>query len=363
MYSINITQYISWLLLLGGVGLTSCHLPRETLTELNIALYTPTAIITEGERKVNSTLESSASTSTIEPYESSLPQNLTPLSATQPASPEKNVQPWHDFVQSNSVCVDQAAPGRPIDVNLPDDTIIEPGQEFTKIWRLVNSGTCTWTSAYEVFWLWGEKMGAADAYPLPRTVLPGEEVDISVSFIAPSTPGVYQSNWKLRNPKGRVFGLGSGDGLYFYVRIVVAGNSETGNMPEQNPNIDETSITPTPLVGEPTRLLPGDRIDLDNNQLNPSQGADVILTQSKPHLLVPFGGVYLSIFGDNEPTQADCLSAEPSKIAIDVTSLMEGTYLCYLTDQGRSGWIKIIRYWAFQNRAILNILTHTFPLS
>jgi hypothetical protein len=349
MCSINITQYVIWLILLGGVGLTSCHLPRETLTELNLALCTPTSITTnEGERKTRSTPESSASTSIKETDEPAWLPTLTPLSATQPAFAENDVQPWHDFVQGNSGCVNQAAPGRPIDVNLPDDTIIEPGQEFTKIWRLVNSGTCTWTPAYEVFWLWGEKMGAADAYPLARTVSPGEEIDISISFIAPSTPGEYQSNWKLRTPEGKVFGIGSGDGLYFYVRIVVAGNRETGETSEQSPIVDATSITPTPLVGEPTRLLPGDRIDLDTNQLNPSQSADVILTLSKPHLLVSFGGVYLSIFGENEPSQTNCLSAEPSKVAIDVNSLAEGTYLCYLTDQGRSGWIKIVRYWAFQ---------------
>ena len=41
------------------------------------------------------------------------------------------------------------------DVTIPDGTIVEPGRDFTKTWRLKNVGTCSWTTAYAlVFVSW-----------------------------------------------------------------------------------------------------------------------------------------------------------------------------------------------------------------
>ena len=33
------------------------------------------------------------------------------------------------------------------DVNVPDGTILPPSTSFTKIWKIRNDGTCTWTTA------------------------------------------------------------------------------------------------------------------------------------------------------------------------------------------------------------------------
>ncbi len=257
-----------------------------------------------------------------------------------------------------TLCVDEASPGRPIDVNIPDDTVMQPGQEFNKTWRLINAGTCNWTTDYQVFWLWGEKMGVVDSFNLPKETLPGESVDITARMIAPEKSGTYQSNWKLRDPDGKVFGVGSGEGLYFYARIIVIGTP----LPNSDIGIAGVLNTPTPFSGGPTRLLPEDRIDLDNNQLNPSEGADIAMDSDEPFYLVPFEGAFLSIYGTTQPTERQCLSTEPSKTPIEISSLKSGTYLCYLTNQGRSGWMRIQNFWTFQNRALLNIEVYTWPL-
>ncbi|HLO15367.1 MAG TPA: NBR1-Ig-like domain-containing protein, partial [Anaerolineales bacterium] len=34
------------------------------------------------------------------------------------------------------------------DVSIPDGTLFSPGFQFTKVWRLKNVGTCTWTTSY-----------------------------------------------------------------------------------------------------------------------------------------------------------------------------------------------------------------------
>ncbi len=49
------------------------------------------------------------------------------------------------------------------DVSVPDGTEIAAGAKFTKTWRLVNSGTCTWTTAYDLVFVDGSAMGAPAA--------------------------------------------------------------------------------------------------------------------------------------------------------------------------------------------------------
>lgn len=44
----------------------------------------------------------------------------------------------------------KAVAGQPIDVTIPDDTVMTPGQPFSKTWRLENAGSCTWTRQYAV---------------------------------------------------------------------------------------------------------------------------------------------------------------------------------------------------------------------
>lgn len=103
---------------------------------------------------------------------------------------------------------------------VPDGTILEPGESFRKTWRLKNNGTCTWNSAYKIVYWSGDLMGAAQEYPLPATVAPGEEVEIPLSLVAPTSNGNYSSFWKLQSEWGNPFGVGQYD-QPFYVQINV----------------------------------------------------------------------------------------------------------------------------------------------
>jgi peptidoglycan hydrolase-like protein with peptidoglycan-binding domain len=105
------------------------------------------------------------------------------------------------------------------DVNVPDDTAFILEKPFTKTWRLKNTGTCTWTSAYQLVFDSGERMSGPESTQLTTgTVAPGETIDISVDLIAPALPGTYKSNWQLKSPSGETFALSSGP---FWVQIVV----------------------------------------------------------------------------------------------------------------------------------------------
>ncbi len=107
------------------------------------------------------------------------------------------------------------------DVTVPDGTLFEPGQSFTKTWRLQNVGSCPWSADFAVVFDSGDRMNAPDAVNIGTYVAPGQMVDVSVPLTAPTDGGTYRANFKLRSPDGRVFGLGDGQAP-FYVEIRVA---------------------------------------------------------------------------------------------------------------------------------------------
>ncbi|NWG08285.1 MAG: hypothetical protein HXY35_16540 [Chloroflexi bacterium] len=105
-----------------------------------------------------------------------------------------------------------------VDVTVPDNTIMSPGQEFVKTWKIKNIGIGTWGEGYKMIFSYGDKMDGV-AQPLTAAVAPGEEVEVSVAFKAPSLPGTYQSFWTLQNPNGVAFQ--GNDGKVLYVLIIV----------------------------------------------------------------------------------------------------------------------------------------------
>lgn len=110
------------------------------------------------------------------------------------------------------------------DVTIPDGTQLEPGEDFTKIWRLENTGTCTWDSDYAIVFERGDAMGAPASLTLAdegESVAPGEEVDIALDLEAPDEDGEYQGYFLLRDGAGQKFGLGSDAEEEFWVKIEV----------------------------------------------------------------------------------------------------------------------------------------------
>ena len=107
------------------------------------------------------------------------------------------------------------------DVSIPDGTVMKPGQSFTKTWRIQNTGSCVWSTAYQLSFARGDQMNAPAGVPLTRNVNPGESVDLTVPMVAPMASGKYRGNWLMRSPSGQLFGLGSGgkDGVWVDIRV------------------------------------------------------------------------------------------------------------------------------------------------
>lgn len=105
-----------------------------------------------------------------------------------------------------------------VDVTIPDNTTMSPGQDFVKTWRIKNTGACTWGEGYEMVFSYGEEMEGV-AQPLGAAIAPNQEVDVSVQFTAPDLPGSYFSVWTLQNDKGIPFQ--GNDNKALYVQILV----------------------------------------------------------------------------------------------------------------------------------------------
>jgi hypothetical protein len=318
---------------LAGAALTGCNLPagESSTPTLNVtqAYQTVEARLTEAialTPKISPTSPALVTTSPSEPASSSTPivQTVTP----EPTQP------------SDEFC-DQAIPGVPIDVTIPDDSKMTPGQAFTKTWRLQNAGTCTWTSEYSLVWFSGDRLEAPLNIPLTGDVSPGESVDLSVDMIAPETPGTYQSNWKLSNPSDTLFGIGPNGDASFWVRIIVEGTAPLTGTPTVTATI-APSITPTAgvKVSGPATLEIGNLYDLDTNQINNGEEDLEYQEVEGNHLLLPIDETAMILFGPIQPMLNDCLSVDLSSDAITVDNLV-GNFICYRTNMALPGWALI----------------------
>ena len=108
------------------------------------------------------------------------------------------------------------------DVTIPANTPVNGGAAFVKTWRILNAGTCSWNTSYQLFYTSGNSLSASTAVNLPSSVAPGQNVDVSVNMVAPTVLGTYQGYWEFRSDQGVVFGLGTGANIPLAVQIVVS---------------------------------------------------------------------------------------------------------------------------------------------
>lgn len=105
------------------------------------------------------------------------------------------------------------------DINYPDDTGVAAGAEFIKTWKIRNVGTCAWGSGYKLAYAgYTDKMSGV-GQPITTVVQPGQDIEVSVQFKAPTKPGVYVSAWTMANPQNVNFF--DNRGKPFYVKVVV----------------------------------------------------------------------------------------------------------------------------------------------
>ena len=138
------------------------------------------------------------------------------------------------------------------DVNFPDGTVLQPGAQFTKTWRLKNVGSCAWSTSYQLVFFSGEKMGAASSAAFTKNVAIGETVDISMNMTAPTASGSYRGYWMFKNASGALFGIGAQANKPWWVDIKVTGGATVTPVTAtatQSGVTQTPSATATPLTG------------------------------------------------------------------------------------------------------------------
>ncbi len=106
------------------------------------------------------------------------------------------------------------------DITYPDNTVVNPGDKFTKTWRVTNAGVSTWTSDFKIVFVSGNQMSAGTP-AIGQSVAPNQSVDISLELTAPSTPDTYTGYFMLQAPNGARFGFGSDGNNAFWVKVKV----------------------------------------------------------------------------------------------------------------------------------------------
>jgi hypothetical protein len=108
------------------------------------------------------------------------------------------------------------------DITIPGGMKVPAGGQFTKTWLVKNTGTCTWTSDYDLVFSQGNQLSGTQTNALPGGVKPGDSIELSLALTAPAKDGEYTGSWKLRNGSGQVFGFGTGGTDSLWARIKVA---------------------------------------------------------------------------------------------------------------------------------------------
>jgi hypothetical protein len=243
---------------------------------------------------------------------------------------------------------------------------MDPGESFTKIWRLQNTGTCTWTSEYTISFFSGSPMSAPQMLNLLENVEPGSTVDLAVDMVAPTAGGLYQGNWKLQNSSSDWFGIGPLGDSSFWVQIQVIAPptpTETATSTPTPTPTETPTLTPTPTsdAGEGlTLVIPvGSLIDLENRILaSGSEEANLryeITAGAGGELrqLVPLDETQLEWLGATTPVPGDCLDGSSEPLVLN--SLTAGDYLCYRTPDGIHGWARFGGFSAADNALTLEL--------
>lgn len=90
------------------------------------------------------------------------------------------------------------------DVNIPPGTVLEKGGEFTKTWKVQNTGSCNWMFQYRLVLLSGDIDASGDY--IQKQVTVWDWAEVSINATAPKHAGTYTSYWRMADGDGRMFG-------------------------------------------------------------------------------------------------------------------------------------------------------------
>lgn len=125
------------------------------------------------------------------------PPAAIPVLGTSPAIPTPTVDASAAFGCYNATLL--------ADLSVPYGSTFEPGNKFTKTWRIKNTGTCDWNRNFQIMHYSGDSFGAG-TQTINQKIPAGGIAEISLAMTAPSLPGTISSTWRMATDIGKPFG-------------------------------------------------------------------------------------------------------------------------------------------------------------
>ena len=113
--------------------------------------------------------------------------------------------------------------------NYPDNSILKPGEAFTKTWEIKNTGASTWTTNYHLVLIAspeGNTLGSVPQISFSQQTSPGETMLLSVPLTAPQSEGIYSVYWAIINEAGEIIPV---DGSNLWVKIHVSKSGQNSS--------------------------------------------------------------------------------------------------------------------------------------
>jgi hypothetical protein len=107
-------------------------------------------------------------------------------------------------------------------VTIPYAPPFNPGERFTKTWRVKNTGSCDWPRGFKIMFISGDRFGA-DTIEIGQKVITGAVTEISLKMTAPNLTGLVSSNWQMATEIGKPFGS------VLSASITLPGTASTGS--------------------------------------------------------------------------------------------------------------------------------------
>jgi len=95
------------------------------------------------------------------------------------------------------------------DITIPDGSILKPGEDFTKVWRIQNTGSCRWDEGYRLVFIGGDRKIDPIDFEIKLSkdfVESGATKDFGIPLTAPLAEGKYQGTWRMQSDGGFYFG-------------------------------------------------------------------------------------------------------------------------------------------------------------
>jgi hypothetical protein len=173
---------------------TALAVPSNTPTPTNTALALSTSALP-------TTGAGTAATAGLPTLSFNTTPNTTPIAGFTPisGSPAAPVNPVDTC--NNSAYIS--------DVTIPDGTVLRPGADFVKTWRVQNTGTCAWDEGYKLVFIAGDRALDPVSFEITSAddfVAAGATDDLSIDLTAPEAEGSYTATWQMQTDTGAYFG-------------------------------------------------------------------------------------------------------------------------------------------------------------